>query len=98
MLTDREVLEWAHATSKGPGRKPECRCHMEVPYRESMGDSTADFFEADGIFNLPVHVEWNKRCPVHGWPKGSDIYEQANTVHHHLADSAYYDRWRQLCQ
>ncbi len=95
---DFEAWQWAVITV----RDERCHCHREVPYRESQGDAEwVDKLETafwSELRDLPLmYVTWNTRCPVHGFPKASEEYQNASIKSESVEmESKWYQRWRDL--
>jgi hypothetical protein len=44
-----------------------------------------------------MYVAWNPRCPVHGFPEGSEEYQNAAILSEtKVMETKWYQRWRDL--
>lgn len=96
-LSSEDFVAWQWAAIKLANGL--CRCHREVPYRESQGDGKwvdelEAIYKADGLEMPAMYVSWNPRCLVHGFPPESEEYREST-----LADGLerkWYQRWNTL--
>lgn len=95
-VIDVQALQWA-CSHKGDAN---CRCHIEVPFREYVGDAIADvhgpWYAANAQDAPALYVAWNVRCPVHGFSPDSKEYKMSNQEAEGSVD--WYGRWRELMQ